>query len=307
MGTAHRFLAKPCDADVLRRALTGVCTLRDRLRDPALRSAVTGLDRLPSLPDNFLALAREARSPDVTAGSFSAIINRDPAMSAKVLQLVNSAFFGLPHSGIDVERAVGLLGVEIINSLLLSRAAFDVFEQSSSALDMSAFWRESLLVARAARVIADCENASPQVKHAVYEAGLLHDIGHLVLATVAPALYARAREAAVANDEPIHESEERLIGCDHGVVGAYLLDLWGLPGWVVEAVGYHHHPALAAETEPFSPLVAVHAASALVPTATATAGKQASLDLEWLGEHGLGGRVAEWQERVADLCAEKDV
>ncbi len=306
VGTAHRFLAKPCDPAALRQTLEGVCALRDRLRDPDLRAAITGLERLPSLPENYLALAREARSADVTPGSFAAIIGRDPAMSAKVLQLVNSAFFGLPHAGIDVERAVALLGVEIIDSLLLSHAAFDMFEQSQSGIDMSAFWRESLLVARAARLIAECEKASRPVCHTAYESGLLHDIGHLVLATVAPEEFARARESAATNGEPIHEAEQRVIGCDHGIVGAYLLDLWGLPGWVVEAVGYHHRPALVTETDRFSPLVAVHAANALVPVSGAAAAEEGHLDLAWLGKRGLVEHVAAWRERIADMCAEND-
>jgi HD-like signal output (HDOD) protein/CheY-like chemotaxis protein len=301
VGIAHRFLAKPCEPEVLRRTLQGVCALSDQLRDPMLRAAVAGLDRLPSLPASYLALSEAARSPDVTARSFAGIIERDPAMSARVLQLVNSAFFGLPHAGIDLERAVGLLGVEIINSLLLSRAAFDAFGQAPGGIDMSSLWNESLIVARAARAIADAENATMPVRRAAYEAGLLHDVGHLVLAAAAPALFQSSHAAAAASGEPIHEAERRLIGCDHGVVGAYLLDLWGLPGWIVEAVAHHHTPRHAAESGTFSPLVAVHVASSMVPTAGAAEG---TLDLEWLATTGLADRVPEWRDRVADACVE---
>lgn len=296
---AHRFLAKPCDPETLKKAIDGVCELRELLANEALLSAVTGLEKLPSLPDNYMALMREARSPNASAHTVARIVTRDFAMSAKVLQLVNSAFFGLAREIIDVDRAVALLGTETISSLLLSRAVFDCFSSASAGL--ASLWTESLLAGRAARLLADCEDASPHVKQAAYEAGLMHDIGRLVLATTAPGEVEAAARLAAEQQLAFHDAETRVLGCDHGVVGAYLLDLWGLPTSIIEVVAYHHRPA-ASSVDSFGPLVAVHAANGLLAE---TGGAAVSgLDHDWLARLELSDRLPEWRDRVGALRAE---
>lgn len=299
VASAHRFLAKPCEPETLKNAIDGVCELRDLLTNEPLLSAVTGLEKLPSLPANYEALMLEVRSPDASAQSVARIVTRDFAMSAKVLQLVNSAFFGLAREIVDVDRAVALLGIETISSLLLSRAAFECFSAADASL--ASLWSESLLAGRAARALADCEDASPHIKQACYEAGLMHDIGRLVLATTAPVEVEAAARVAEAENLLAHEAEARVLGCDHGVVGAYLLDLWGLPTSIVEAVAYHHRPA-SSSVETFGPLVAVHVANGLL--AESAGGPSEGFDHEWLARLGWGGRVSEWRDRIDALKVE---
>jgi HD-like signal output (HDOD) protein len=273
--------------------------LREQLSSEALLSAITGLEKLPSLPKSYVALMREVQSQSATAQTVARIVTQDLAMSAKVLQLVNSAFFGLTREVVDIERAVALLGVETINALLVSRAAFDSFDGANLA-DLESLWRESLLVGQAARLIAECEGASLPMKHAAYEAGLMHDIGKLVLATAAPAGAARAASLVTAAGRSIGEAEQEVFGCDHGVVGAYLLDLWGLPPAIVEAVAYHHRPA-ASSVDAFGPLAAVYVANALLAATCSPLLDDSGLDREWLARIGLGERLPVWRERLDAL------
>jgi HD-like signal output (HDOD) protein len=303
---AHRFLAKPCEPEMLKTAIDGVCALRDLLQNNTLLAAVTGLEKLPSLPDNYIALSREVRSASATAHTVSRIIAKDLAMSAKVLQLVNSAFFGLTREVLDVDRAVALLGIETINSLLLSHAAFDTFEKAREVVDLGSLWKESLLVGRAARLLAACEEVSQPIQHAAYEAGLMHDIGRLVLATTVPTAVREIGRLVRAEHLPVHEAETRVVGCDHGLIGAYLLDLWGLPGWIVEAVAYHHRPALSV-TDGFGPLAAVHAANALLAEVQpGIVDDGPELDLAWLTALGLDERLPTWREKISKLSVEAD-
>jgi HD-like signal output (HDOD) protein len=212
---------------------------------------------------------------------------------------VNSAFFGLTREVVDVDRAVALLGVETINALLLSRAAFDSFERVAPAA-LDSLWRHSLLVGQAARLIVECEDGSQTMRHVAYEAGLMHDIGKLVLATVVPGEAKQAGTLAAREQKSGREAELQAFGCDHGVIGAYLLDLWGLPASIVEAVAYHHRPA-ASSTTSFGAVVAVHVGNALLGATQASVQDSAVLDADWLASIGLDGRVPAWRERLAAL------
>jgi HD-like signal output (HDOD) protein len=138
------------------------------------------------------------------------------------------------------------------------------------------------------------------MKHAAYEAGLMHDIGKLVLATAAPAGAAKAASLVAVAGRSIVEAEQEVFGCDHGIVGAYLLDLWGLPPTIVEAVAYHHRPA-ASSVDAFGPLVAVCAAVALLAATRSPLHDVSGLDREWLARIGLDERLSVWRDRLDAL------
>ena len=221
-------------------------------------------------------------------------------MTAKVLQLRELGVLRAHRvEVVDIERAIALLGVETINALLVSRAAFDSFEGANVG-DLESLWRESLLVAQAARLIAECEGASLPMKHVAYEAGLMHDIGKLVLATAAPACVAQAASLVAAGGRSVGEAEQEVFGCDHGVVGAYLLDLWGLQPAIIEVVAYHHRPA-ASSVGAFGPLVAVYAANALLAATRSSLADVSGLDGEWLARIGLDSRIPVWRDRLDAL------
>jgi HD-like signal output (HDOD) protein len=247
---AHQFLSKPCEAAVLVQSVERACALEDRLQDPALRRLLGEMSYLPSPSRVVLELNDALGRQDAQLDDIAAIIERDPAMSAKLLQLVNSAFFGLAHSVVRVRDAVTYLGVDIVRSLAVAVGSF----QSLPDGPASASWVEQLQhhgleVARLAQRIAPSEHAQD-----AFAAGLLHDVGLLALAVSLPEALEELRLAS-ATPEQWDDLELELLGATHAEIGAYLLTLWGIPYGVVEAVANHHRAPALGTTE----LDAVHA------------------------------------------------
>ena len=222
-------------------------------------------------------------------------------MSAKVLQLVNSAFFGLARRVETIEQAVTLLGTEVIKSLVLSNAAFSQFHPVSKHFSVERLWNHSLLVGSIAAKIAKAEGADKAVVGAALQAGILHDLGQLILATHLPDKFDAALEASAARRVPLFETERETIGATHAHVGAYLLGLWGLPDSTVEAVAFHHEPA-ACTLRAFTPLTAVHAADVLLHAAVdGPDSVEAHLDAEFLAAADCSARSTAWQEIAREV------
>ncbi len=214
-------------------------------------------------------------------------------MSAKVLQLVNSAFFGLARHVETVEQAVTLLGTEIIKSLVLSNAAFSQFLPRSKRFSPESLWRHSLLVGAIASAIAKAEGADRATVGEALQAGILHDIGQLILATYKAECYDEVLAAAAESNVPRYMAEADAFDATHAHIGAYLLGLWGLPDNTIEAVAFHHEPQSVAPAG-FAPLVAVHVADALVHEALGEP-TEGLLDEDVLEASGLEGRLPEWR------------
>jgi putative nucleotidyltransferase with HDIG domain len=212
---AHRFLAKPCQPSALIEAVASVGRAQAFVRDPAVRCLATAVGTLPSAARSHAALVAALSSAEPSVEAASAIVERDVAMCAKVLQLVNSAFFGLGRRITNVSDAVAYLGIPTL-AAVAARAG--TFESSSRRLDVEMLDAHSLRVARTAASLvaeADADDA--------FVAGLLHDIGKLVL-------------------------PQDTADVTHADVGAYLLSLWGLPHAIVDAVAAHHAPQGDVET-----------------------------------------------------------
>jgi HD-like signal output (HDOD) protein len=221
------------------------------------------------------------------------------SMTAQVLKLANSAFFGLQQQLSSPEEAVAYLGLDTIKSLVLSIHAFSQFEKAETgALKIESLWSHSLQVASTAKRISKLEGQDAKTAEEAFTAGLLHDIGKLVLAVNLPNEYAEAvRLAHTGLELPL--AEHQVFGFNHADVGGYLIGLWGLPVPVVEAVALHHCPSRA--TQPaFSPLTSVHAANVLEwersNSANGTPGPQ--LDDNYLGLVGVSCRLLAWREAL---------
>jgi HD-like signal output (HDOD) protein len=295
-GIAHQFLAKPCDSEALRKTIARVMALRDLLKDCALTDLVAGIGTLPSLPSSYAAINAELASAEPSLKRVAEIVSGDLAMSAKVLQLVNSAFFGLARRVETIEQAVTLLGTDIIRSLVLSNAAFGRFEAVSTSFSAERLWNHSLLVGAVATAIARAEGADRATVGETLQAGMLHDLGQLVLASHLPEAFDEALAASAARGMPLFVAERETLGATHAQVGAYLLGLWGLPDSTVEAVAFHHQPDGVA-VEAFSPLAAVHIANVLVGRATGEPEAGSGRPNEsFLAASGLGDRLPRWEE-----------
>ncbi len=293
-GIAHQFLAKPCDSEALRRTIARVVTLRQLLHDAKLTELVAGIGVLPSLPSSYASINDELSSPDPSVRRIAEIVSGDLAMSAKVLQLVNSAFFGLGRRVETVEQAVTLLGTEIIKSLVLSNSAFSQFKPETAGFSLEKLWRHSLLVGSIAAAIAKSEGADRATVGESLQAGILHDIGKLILATYLGDSFETALATAARRRVPHFVAETEVFGATHAHVGGYLLGLWGLPDDTVEAVAFHHEPQHVA-VDKFVPLTAVHVANALVHEATDEDGSpESAVITDVIDAAGCSGRLPAW-------------
>ncbi|MBC8478259.1 HDOD domain-containing protein, partial [bacterium] len=187
VGPTHQFLAKPCDADILIGVITRSCALRDLLSDTSLVQFATNLESLPSLPTLYLQVLEELKSPTSSLTKVGEIIAKDIGMTAKILQLVNSAFFGIPRHIASPAQAASLLGVDITCALVLSVKIFsDVNLNTPSQLDLERLWRHSYLTSLLAKEIAQRAELDKKSIDDVFLAGMLHDVGILILASGFP-------------------------------------------------------------------------------------------------------------------------
>jgi HD-like signal output (HDOD) protein len=295
---AHQFLTKPSEPGVIEEVIERACRLQTVINNEAVRTAVAGIKRLPSLPRTYSQLLQLLQSDRSSADEVARVLKQDMALCAKLLQLVNSAFFRLSRSITRIEAAVSYLGFDMVRRLAL---AAEVFEQWGKRPRIPGFSLEVLQThaLNVAGVAADLVYDKRQ-KEDAFVTGLLHDIGKLILAVGLPDQVKKVIYAATSDGRPMHLAESGLFGVTHAEVGAYLLSLWGLPYPIVEAVASHHAPERVESTE-FGLVGAVHVADALVnevggaACGAASAGS-AVLDNAYLERLNLAGRVEQWRE-----------
>ena len=201
---------------------------------------------LASLPEVVMRAIDLVNAPDTSASQIGEVIGEDPALTARLLKIVNSAFYGFPSRIETVSRAITVIGTLELLDLILAASVVKAFSGIPTELvDMDSFWEHSLYTGVTARVLAGRCRAPDTERFFV--AGLLHDIGALVLYQQRPRPAAEALRRARQEYEVLHEVERELMGYDHGEVGAALLASWRLPDSLVEAVRYHHFPLEAEE------------------------------------------------------------
>ena len=298
VGPAHQYLSKPCNPEELRAAISRTFQLRGLLASEQLKQLASRIPCLPSLPSSHAQLTQELQKPDPSVEVVAEIISRDIGITTKILQLVNSAFFGLPQPATNIMDAVVYLGLANMRALVLSTQLFSQFDSRMiKAFSIDGIARHCWMTGVLARRLADFEQHNPKISDQCFLSGLLHDIGYLILAGALPEQYARVLQTAKETGRPVWEVERAELGASHAEVGAYLLGLWGLPAPVIEAIAYHHRPADAAHRA-FSPVIAVHVADAfahgLMPTQPEQAGIE--IDKEFLAGIGLDGRIESWRE-----------
>jgi putative nucleotidyltransferase with HDIG domain len=296
LGATHQFIAKPFELGNLRSTIDRVCALDHWLLDDRLKSLVAQLPSLPSLPSLYFQIMEALASPDSSLEQIGSIIAADPSMTAKILQLVNSAFFGIARRISNPTEAVQILGVGRVRSLVLSLHIFTCFEGVRlKNFSIDKVWRHSMSTALVAQKIARQQKVDTAIADETYVAGMLHDIGKVMLAASLPEQYGKTVELAASEQITLVEAERATFGVSHAQIAAYLLGLWGLPIPIVEAVAFHHDPARAA-AKTFTPLTAVHVASTLEhhhqPGPIDPFGPQ--LDLPYLAEIGCPDRVEPW-------------
>lgn len=269
-GTAHRFLAKPCETGTLVANLSRALELRDQLSSEALRTCIGGMTGLPSLPKHCAALNRALQDDKAGLKDVARIIEADVGMTVKVLQLVNSAFFGLARPIASIEQAIMHLGLNALHTLVIANAFFEELS-SGDAEQVHLEQSRSILAAQYARRFV-LERRQSEV--AVCGA-MLHNVGRLALMSRLPDEHQANCEYARAHTVTTNQAELARMGVTQAAVGAYLLGLWGLPFEVIHAVGSQNGSLETLTTLDASAVV--HLAKGLVAERLLTAAEDAVL------------------------------
>lgn len=305
----HQYLVKPFDVLRLHDRLERALAVRELLAQPALRAAVGDTESLPSPPAVLIELRTALDARGTNAGTVARIVGQDAALTVKLLQLANSAFFGTSRkyaagTVVSIEDAVILLGMATVEQLALITGLMVAFEGQQEALGMSPgeLQRHTTLVAE----IAANFMTSRRFAEEAYVSGLLHDVGKLVLACRLPDSYRGVLPESRRRQLPVTRIETETFGTTHAEVGAYLLACWGLPRVVIEAVGHHHHPSSLGRTH-FDPVGAVHIAEALVHEMDGPAGRSSTdtstlLDAVYLDRTGAFERMASFRAIATEVA-----
>jgi HD-like signal output (HDOD) protein len=228
-------------------------------------------------------------------------------MCAKMMQLVNSAYFGLPQRIADPKESVLYLGLETVKALVLSLQIFSSFDRSK--VDEGFFdrlWNHCWSTGNLAKWISLQETSDTHLVDQAFLAGLLHDVGKLVLITGLPNQFRAALALQQEKQLSDGEAEQEIFGCSHAEVGAYLLGLWGLPNSIVEAVALHHRPG-DCSGQNFSTVAAVHIANAIEHNLKPSLDGSyfVEIDSDYIARLGLTERISLWRETASNTFCEQ--
>jgi HD-like signal output (HDOD) protein/ActR/RegA family two-component response regulator len=256
----HRYFPKPCDLNALGALLLRLASFREIISNDRVRRLIGGIGSLPGPPETFLKLQKLMESSTSSLDDVGKLLEQDPAVTAKLLQLVNSAQFGLPQKIISATEAVQLLGLGAVSGLLLGLQAFTAYNgQPGKNAPPAELWDHSLRVACAARNIARAQSFGLQSRERAFLAGLLHDVGRIVIHANAADEFAEVVKSAERFRIPITEAESRRFGATYAEIGAYLLALWGIDEEVTSIVQYQDRLASFPGKDPAA-LAAMHVA-----------------------------------------------
>jgi HD-like signal output (HDOD) protein len=290
----------------LKSTIERSCWLRELLADNSLKSLISQIDSLPSQPELYLEIQRELEAKNSSIHRIGEIISRDLGMTAKVLQLVNSAFFGFCRHISSPAEAAELIGLETFKALVLTVKIFSQLDKASMRVfAVDRVWAHSLKTGVFAKTIAAAEKRERKIIDDAFIAGLLHDAGKLILAANLPGQYKEALAAVSSNGGSELKAELDIFGVTHAEVGAYLLALWGLPIPIVEAIAFHHNPRKCWHKE-LGVLTAVHVGSSLEHTLRNEEKPDFQPDLTYLADLEILPRLPEWEALCRKAIEEGD-
>ncbi|MCP5002630.1 MAG: HDOD domain-containing protein [Planctomycetes bacterium] len=208
----------------------------------SLIKLVTKIKELPPLPQSIPRILEITRNPDSSAQELTKVFENDPTLAASILKLANSAYYRGTKEISSIPNAIVRLGYNTIKSIALAASTQDMLNNSVDAykLEKGMLWQHSTACATGAKMIAQRIKYSDSEE--AYIAGLLHDIGKIILSSFAEEQYDEILEKTKANDTPYNVVEHEVLGFDHPQIGGKIIEKWGLPPSLVEAVQYHHQP-----------------------------------------------------------------
>ena len=305
---AHQFLSKPCSSQKLKEVINNTFEIIKILNNEDAKRKISKIDSLPSLPDTYQQINEEMNKEDCSLKKIADIIASDIGMSANILKLVNSSFFGLTNNVSSPHQAVNLLGLDILKGLLISSHLFQELKfPKLTGFSIKKLMNHSLMVGNLSKIIAVANNANKKVIDDSFIAGMLHDVGKLILLSNFTVSYQVVINEVRNENLPIVQVENSVLGISHAEIGAYLLGLWGLSESIVEAVALHHKPNFTSHDE-FTPLTAIHFANSFEHELIVHNSKYAShpFDKDYMKRLKLEDKIDEWKRICEKKCKEMD-
>lgn len=299
----HRYLTKPTSEETLTTTIQRAFSLRETLTNDNMKKIVPQIGDLPTLPAIYTELMMEIRKPETNMGRIAKIISKDIGLTAKILQLVNSAYFGNIRRISVVDQAVNMLGVDTIKGLALTTSVFKKLGTISiEEFSLDDVWSHSLRVGNISRMIAEMQKFSKESQGQAFTAGLLHDVGRLVLASKVERKYAFILRQSNNDENIMCEIEQTVFGLTHAEVGAYMIGLWGLHDPIVEAIAYHHTP-MENYFNDFSEVAVVHIADGIAEMIETDIDRleKSKINLDYVEKLGCLHEIPRWIERARNF------
>jgi HD-like signal output (HDOD) protein/CheY-like chemotaxis protein len=291
-GPSHHVMARSTELEGLRETVERISRMRIRMHDENMRALISEIDGLPAMPAVCQELNRTLAQDDFSMRDVASVVEKDPALCAKILQLVNSPFFGLNRKLTQLHDAVSYLGTSMLKNLVASVTLWRTLEgvRPSAIAQLSRVHGRCQRVGGLARRIMGKDRLRAEE---AFVSGLLHDIGVTMLIAYLPERYDRITAEMLNTGLSFYEVERSLYSVDHAEIGAHLLDAWGLPFQVLEAVAFHSSAPNLRHTR-LEPADAVYIAQALLDARDRNQDLDECIDTTYLAQLGAQEQLTEW-------------
>jgi putative nucleotidyltransferase with HDIG domain len=303
LGPAHQFLLKPCDPSLMQDVLVRGIALQQRLAASKIEALIQKIPALPSLPEIFQKVVGAASSNQASVGQVGQVIAEDAALTANLMQVLNSPNFTLSRSVSDPTEAAKLLGLDMLTSLVLYIGVVRQFELNAlGGFSLEQVLQHGIEVGQLARQLAKTVVDNEYVAHDALLAGVLHDVGKLALAACDKDAYREVLQLAHRKSLTLWHAEQTVFGVTHAEVGGFLLNTWGLSQPIVEAVALHHDPSAFGGSR-FSPLTAVHVANGMIHERSPKwlQGTSSRIDDKYVASLDQRDKITGWISQDAEL------
>ena len=298
-GVAHQFLAKPCSENAFIEGVSRSLSIRDMLGSSELQKLLLRTTELPTLPKTYRSILRLLDQDNFTNTALSQLVDKDPAICAQVLRVANSSYFGFRREIASIPDALMMMGTKTVKTIILAAHVLTWSEQRKlQKVGLADLWEHSLKVGKYAAQLAAQNRKTAHLREAALTAGLLHDMGKLVLHKNLPEEYEEMWKMTQEKGISQSHAELEIFGASHQEVGAYLFALWGLPDAILEAVAYHHRP-LSCFYKRQSVLCFVAAANALLKEQCVV--EENSELLEYLSTIGAKSEYPRWKTLIGQV------
>lgn len=269
--------------------------LRSLSENPNLLSVIRRMKKMPTIPQLYHQITRELRKEDGSIEFVAGLISKEPSMATRILKAVNSPAYGLGYEITEVVHALLFLGKEATQAQILADSVFSSYpNESSSGLNLQDIWKHSINVSAIARRIAMSIDSNKKSAEIACTAGVVHDLGKVLMAANLPDHYAQAVKMAKEEKIPLVNAEQKVFGTNHAEVAASLMGLWAIPFKILNSVAFHHNPA-AGKKRPPTATMALYIANGLENAKSKNQLGQ-TLNENIIEDWGLVDKFTEWVE-----------